>query len=222
MSPSILTTFLFAIIGLTNASPLQPVARQEAIEALGLGFQFNDRTCGGEDRLSKSAHQPNSTDLNVQPDCDNVINAICNVVDTLRGEEEAQGAWYIQGNCEGHILVPALNPGTLFYQTCVAGFQDITINCMLDRQPSQRHGVANVDYIAAGARSPGEPPSSDSPERWAPQLNPKGYPPGYMMGPAGVFGNNTDWMGSKLTMCPDGKVRVALAYGGDPCATKAK
>ncbi|CAL8575804.1 hypothetical protein XPA_001708 [Xanthoria parietina] len=222
MSPSILTTCLFAIIGLTNASPLQPVARQEAIEALGLGFQFNDRTCGGNDRLSNSAHQPDSTDLNVQPDCDNVINVICNIVDTLRGEGKAQGAWYSQGNCEGHILVPALNPGTLNYPTCVAGFQDITINCMLDAQPSQRHGVTNVDYIAAGVTSPGEPPSPDSPERWGPQLNPKGYPPGYMMGPAGIFGNNTDWMGSKLTMCPDGNVRVSPANGGDPCATKAK
>ncbi|CAO1597587.1 MAG: hypothetical protein LQ349_008648 [Xanthoria aureola] len=219
MSFSLRTVILFTAIALSNASPLQPVARQDAIEALGLGFQFNDRTCGGDDRLSKSAHQPNSTDLNVQPDCDNVINAICNIVDTLRGEEKAQGAWYTEGNCEGHILVPAINRGTLFYQTCVAGFQDITINCMLDAEPSQRHGVANVDYIAAGAPSPGEPPS---PERWAPQLNPKGYPPGYLMGPAGIFGNNTDWMGPKLTICPDGNVRVAPANGGDPCATKAK
>ncbi|KAL8998526.1 MAG: hypothetical protein Q9169_002469 [Polycauliona sp. 2 TL-2023] len=211
MSLVLRTVILFTTIALSNASPFQAFKRQDPPP-----LPFPQTTCGSQPELSALNLSPNLElpQVNVTRDCDTAIDAICKwVADvTKRGTVPVEGYRHIEGECEGHLYYPrnlrrtdaqaqVITAGP-DYDTCVQGFQDITINCMLPddaRTSKQQYGVKNVAYT---------PPDSEQWFQWG-DRDAEDSEVGFMMGAQGAFGDEAMWFGgggSDLPMCKGGLV----------------
>lgn len=141
----------------------------------------NDKTLSGEGPISLSTTKT----VNVRPDCDNVINAICNVaVAQAKLGGSYYGLGYTFGTCEGHMLFSQVTPIT--YEACVSDFQTIPNTCMLMDDPTVKNYASVGKQF--GVKNIYHNPSYGSDSVWNAATDWNRLP-GYMMGPPGVFGD---------------------------------
>ncbi|KAL8669459.1 MAG: hypothetical protein Q9168_005945 [Polycauliona sp. 1 TL-2023] len=226
MPSSLRVITLFTAFALSNAfpfsshSPFQIFKRQQPTTPV----TFGKTTCGTYDKSLSNLNLPAGQlqlQVDVQTDCDYVINAICiwvNATTAAATTTEKLNYTTTKNKCEGHFYWAA---GAIQhlpdYNECVYDFQQITENCMLGNDPMNnrtQYGVRNVQYIPSDPRDPsmfswGQIDTDDTD---------KGLP-GYLMGAKGYFGDPARWLdrGYELPLCNDGNVRqpdVMCAEGG--------
>ena len=182
---------LLLLLPLALSSPLLP-RQQDRIS-----FPTSEETCI-EDPTGR-LHSTNLAGLpyvTVQPLCDNTISTLCALTTDPSAALPSRGlkatATNSQGTdagaCEAHLLFEAssLRPKDWNYESCIAKFQKITIECMLigvgkHAFNGQQAGVLGVLYLPTGKDS------SVANPRWR-AANDDGSP-GFMVGPPGWFGN---------------------------------
>ena len=154
-------------------------------------FDDAQATCGSDKTLERLS---TTVTVNVQPDCDQVIDTICKASDQLiQASRPMVNLAHTVGTCEGHLLFEAVtaDQSTMSYAPCVKSFQDITSTCMLmggaknAAGVGKQFGLENVFYQLL--------PSGDD---WTANNQWVQNKPGFLMGPPGVWGTN-NWGTSK-------------------------
>lgn len=203
MSPSLAILLAVASLCTIHATPLALISRSPRIivendfgsSASGVSFDPNSASCpsdvGGWGVITADSTADFTGAVNVRPDCDNVINSICNVVNMWHATNAARGSlgslYHTDHSCEGHFVVKTVDHkgriygNTVDYRTCVAQFQSIALRCMVVGESDA--AVAGAQYGAVNARylrSSGWQKGNDNPEN-------QNTDPGYLMGPPGIF-----------------------------------
>lgn len=172
-------TFL-ASITIIHTTPLAISPRDE-------NFSSNLPTCGNEPALTDGEPIALSTTItvNTRPDCDTVINEICNTAVAQAPTGGYYGINATSGTCEGHMLFS--QPYRITYQACVKACQKITETCILidpkvdnAAKVGNQFGVMNVipDVLPTPTR---DGVGFEAGANW-------NDGPGYMIGATGVFG----------------------------------
>ena len=129
-----------------------------------------------------------TTNVTVQPDCDNAIESACQAV--KRGIPVSQTPAYYQnitstvGTCEVHIQFPWQKLSNIYYDDCIKSCQAITETCMLlgvgqYAAPGQQAGLSNMYYGKAGVWK--------TKQTGLVVNTVYALLPGYMIGPPGYF-----------------------------------
>lgn len=181
---------LLLFLPLALSSPLHPRQTDRTF------FPTSEETCA-EDATGRlrSTNPAPLAPVTVQPLCDNVISTLCTLTTDPstplpdRGlKATALAPDTDAGACEAHLLFApnTAPPNDWSYDSCIATFQKITIECMLigtgkHASKGQQAGVLGVMYLATGADSSVENPRF--------RAEGEGGSPGFMVGPLGWFGN---------------------------------
>ena len=200
-SRTFLLTALPFLLSLTTAIPMTLNTRDDhgsGIYTCGPGcshtvFDDTKATCGSDKTLKSLS---TTVTVNVQPDCDQVIDTICKASDKLaQASQPMVNLAHTIGTCEGHMLFlsATADTSTMSYDPCVKSFQDITDTCMLMGDASvhnsasvgKQFGVENIMYKQA----------ADG-DNWLASNEYEQNKPGYLMGPPGVWGTD-NWGNSK-------------------------